>query len=116
LVAAHKVGVLTAAILLASALPIAIAGQIPDLARRDWSVNAQPSLATSPSSAKEVEGFVSWLLNEQGDPLCSFTFADLRGSGRLSLVIYTNESGWKTCQEVKIIESKLLCLYQGAGL
>jgi hypothetical protein len=113
LVAAHKVGVLTAAILLASALPIAIAGQIPDLARRDWSVNAQPSLATSPSSAKEVEGFVSWLLNEQGDPLCSFTFADLRGSGRLSLVIYTNESGWKACQEVKIIDQNSYASIKG---
>jgi hypothetical protein len=73
LVAAPKASVLTAAILLASALPIAIAGQIPILPS-DWSVNAKLSLTTNPPSEKQVEAFVSWLLKEQGEAQCSFSF------------------------------------------
>jgi hypothetical protein len=54
--------------------PISTAGQIPDLARRDWSVDAKLSLTTNPPSEKQVEAFVSWLLKEQGEALCSFSF------------------------------------------
>jgi hypothetical protein len=54
LVAAHKVGVLTA-VIFAPAFPISAAAQIPDLARRDWSVNAKLSLATNPPSEKQGE-------------------------------------------------------------
>jgi hypothetical protein len=86
------------------------AEKMPTLAAADWSVNAPNNLAKHPPSRKEVEKLLgfgeSYSVTPGGDViqgLCSFTFANLRGTGTLSLVVVSDYSG-RFCNEVTIVD------------
>jgi hypothetical protein len=84
------------------------------LALYDWSVKATPNLATNPPSIKIVEGFLNALQLSLGgeadfgdngnEYVCSFTFADLRSNGYLSLIAGIGITGRGMCRGVYIID------------
>jgi hypothetical protein len=77
------------------------AGQ-PDLASADWSLHAAHNLAKNPPAPEAVVTFLRKLNGtpEYPDHVCYARFADLRGSGTLSLVV--SESGGKYCDPLVI--------------
>src|SRR5713226_401818 len=64
------------------------------LGMRDWSVKASPNLAHNPPSKKTVAAFVRAIeialwgesYIAEGEEICSYEFASLRGDGFFSLV------------------------------
>ncbi len=77
----------------------------PDLATADWSVNAAHNLASNPPSAASVEEFVYALAGvpNLGDvKVCDFSFADLRHSGNVSLVVVLGNG--RFCNETNIYD------------
>src|SRR5258708_33012614 len=96
---------------LASAQPRAI--KPPALASADWSVNAAHNLASNPPPLEAVKDFQNRFqgLSEEeaqefGDEVCEFRFADLRGSGNLSLITTVNPGGrqWPECNLLYIFD------------
>jgi hypothetical protein len=82
-----------------------IAAPPPTLAVSDWSVNVPYSLAKKPPSLKEVAELLG-LENAtaSGSSLCSFTFANLRRTGTLSLVAAFDSSGRGFCNDIEIVD------------
>jgi len=87
------------------------AEKMPALAAADWSVNAPHNLAKYPPSRKEVEELLglgeSFSVTPSGDvtpELCSFTLANLRGNGQLSLVVESYAGGNRGCNELGIVD------------
>ncbi|MGB6554198.1 MAG: hypothetical protein WBE78_11945, partial [Candidatus Binataceae bacterium] len=85
----------------------------PALATADWSVNAAHNLASNPPPLEAVKEFQNRFqglgeeeAKEFGDEVCEFRFADLRGSGNLSLITAVNPGGrqWPKCNELQIFD------------
>jgi hypothetical protein len=72
------------------------------LASADWSVKAPHSLAKEPPPRKEVEELLG--LSDTTESLCSFTFANLRRTGTLSLVAAFDSSGRGFCNDIEIVD------------
>jgi hypothetical protein len=85
----------------------------PALASADWSVNGAHNLASNPPSLEAVKDFQNRFqglseeeASEFGDEVCEFRFADLRGSGNLSLITTVNPGGrqWPECNLLYIFD------------
>ena|ERR1700691_1703101 len=84
------------------------------LASYDWSVKASPNLAVRPPPQKDVESFLNRLqLSLGGDAefvdngnerVCSYTFANLRRNGLLSLIAGFGITDTGMCRGVYIID------------
>ncbi len=72
---------------------------------RDWSVKAPNSLVKEPPSRQAVEELLQLGDTYRNSPsLCSFTFADLRQTGTLSLVVGYDSSGRGFCNDIDIVD------------
>jgi hypothetical protein len=77
----------------------------PALASMDWSVKAPNSLVKETPSRQEVEQMLQLGDTYRSSPtLCSFTFADLRQTGTLSLVVGYDSSGRGFCNDIDIVD------------
>ena len=77
----------------------------PALASMDWSVKAPNSLVKEPPSRQAVEELLQLGDTYKSSPsLCSFTFADLRQTGSLSLVVGYDSSGRGFCNDIDIVD------------
>ena len=77
----------------------------PALASMDWSVKAPNSLVKEPPSRQAVEELLQLGDTYKSSPsLCSFTFADLRQTGTLSLVVGYDSSGRGFCNDIEIVD------------
>ena len=84
---------------------VALAAAAPTLASADWSVTAPHNLAKEPPSRKEVEELLELGDTTMNSPsLCSFTFANLRRTGTLSLVAASDSSGRGFCNDIEITD------------
>src|SRR5208282_1942666 len=63
------------------------AAEPPALASYDWSVSSLHNLASNPPQTDVVQAFVNAAFRTDFSKVCHFRFADLRGSGNLSLVV-----------------------------
>jgi len=92
------------AICLSAFLSQPVAGSERDLAESDWSATAKHSLANDPPSAQAVAAFLNRLAKKASIGLptepADFRFADLRGSGTLSLVLL---GGAAHCGDARLI-------------
>ncbi|HUN56816.1 MAG TPA: hypothetical protein VMU41_01775, partial [Candidatus Binataceae bacterium] len=76
-----------------------------NLASMDWSVKAPHNLAKEPPSRKVVEEFLQLGDDNANSPsLCSFTFADLRRNGTLTLLYASDSSGRGFCNEIEMVD------------
>jgi hypothetical protein len=81
----------------------------PDLASRDWSASVTHNLASNPPTAASLQAFVytvegSGVIDPSAGKVCDFTFADLRHSGSLSLVVSMQGGGNGDCNITDIID------------
>jgi hypothetical protein len=75
------------------------------LALMDWSVKAPNSLVKEPPSRQAVEEMLQLGDTYRSSPtLSSFTFADLRQTGTLSLVVGYDSSGRGFCNDIDIVD------------
>jgi hypothetical protein len=87
----------------------------PALASMDWSVQAPHSLVKEPSSRQAVEELLQLGDTYRSNPsLCSFTFADLRQTGTLSLVVGYDSSGRGFCNDIDIVDRTTSGLESGS--
>jgi hypothetical protein len=86
----------------------AATAQPSNLASADWSLNSARNLASKPPPPADVQAFehaAFGAANELGgDKVCEFRFADLRGSGNLSLIVTVNGGGTGGCNLVYIFD------------
>ncbi len=82
------------------------------LASYDWSVKASPNLAVKPPPEELVESFLNAVdvsLGGEGgfgddEYICSFSFADMRHNGYLSLIAGLGSTGRAICHELYVID------------
>ena len=83
----------------------AIAATQPALASANWAVTAPHNLAKERPTRSEVEQLLGLGDTIENSPsLCSFTFADLRRTGILSLVASSDSSGRGFCNGIDVID------------
>jgi len=81
-----------------------------DLATRDWSVKASPSLEKNPPPPEEIRKFVNKLMNSDLNPiLCSAKFVDIGHDGTYRLLASLDSGGRHFCNQLVIIAK------QGSG-
>jgi hypothetical protein len=84
------------------------ASKPPALASADWSVSGAHNLASKPPSLDAVQDFYdrAFGAEESWVKVCEFRFADLRNSGKLSLIVTADPGGRQLpeCNELDIFD------------
>jgi hypothetical protein len=83
---------------------VALPVRAEDVASRDWSANATPSLTSQPPKKEDVESFVGKELgSDWAVKLCDYGFADIGGTGTNYLLASIDVNRKHSCNRIVVI-------------